>query len=135
MRTYLHLEYQFIGYQIDDVLGAHIFSYLEAWSPIVLQGGDVRQMAFLCTKNIGKHHWYRKCTSGVPTRQRHQVRGRERNCGRKIGGIGSSAGLISILSSEIQFRTVKILQNAFSHITCTCPRRPDRAEKPGSKSA
>lgn len=53
MRTYLHLEYQFIGYQIDDVLGAHNFSYLEAWSPIVLQGGDVRQMAFLCTKTLG----------------------------------------------------------------------------------
>src|SRR5574344_613678 len=59
-----------------DVSGAHGFSYLEEWSPIVLQD--------------------RKCTESVSSRKSH-------------------------------LRTVKILQNAFSHIMFLCPQRSDRA--------
>ena len=64
--------------QMVEVSGAHSFSYLEEWSPIVLQD--------------------RKCTESVSSRKSH-------------------------------LRTVKILQNAFSHIMFLCPQRSDRAEK------
>ena len=66
-----------------DVSGAHSFSYLEEWSPIVLQD--------------------RKCTESVSSRKSH-------------------------------LRTVKILQNAFSHIMFLCPQRSDRAEKPETRN-
>ena len=33
------------------------------------------------------------------------------------------------ITTQINFRTVKILQNAFSHISCRFPQNLDRAEK------
>ena len=40
----------------------------------------------------------------------------------------------SVSSRKSHLRTVKILQNAFSHIMFLCPQRSDRAEKPETRN-
>ena len=67
MRIYSHLERQLISYQVNAVLGAHNFSYLEGRVSYcsIEQKMYVRRL-LLCTEYTGAHHWYRRRASGVP---------------------------------------------------------------------
>ncbi len=65
-QIFSHPKYKLVNYQADVVLGAHSFSYLEEWSPIVFNKENVREEALVCTEIPGAHYWYRKCASGVP---------------------------------------------------------------------
>ena len=52
---------------------------------------------------------------------------------RKNCGVTMTTSALRMLylniTTQISFRTVKILQNAFSHISCRFPQKLDRAEK------
>ena len=67
MRIYSHLKHQLTNYQVNAVLGAHNFSYLEGRVSYcsIEQKMYVRRL-LLCTEYTGAHHWYRRRASGVP---------------------------------------------------------------------
>ena len=122
MRIYSHLKHQLTNYQVNAVLGAHNFSYLEGRVSYcsIEQKMYVRRL-LLCTEYTGAHHWYRKRASGVPNGQKDAVgtgnallvyqRGQdisvgpvEGNCGRTVGVIPDShpSTLGAALSFQIQ---------------------------------
>ena len=122
MRIYSHLEHQLTNYQVNAVLGAHNFSYLEGRVSYcsIEQKMYVRRL-LLCTEYTGAHHWYRKRASGVPNGQKDAVgtgnallvyqQGQdisvgpvEGNCGRTVGVIPDShpSTLGAALSFQIQ---------------------------------
>ena len=122
MRIYSHLEHQLTNYQVNAVLGAHNFSYLEGRVSYcsIEQKMYVRRL-LLCTEYTGAHHWYRRRASGVPNGQKDAVgtgnallvyqQGQdisvgpvEGNCGRTVGVIPDShpSTLGAALSFQIQ---------------------------------
>ena len=122
MRIYSHLKHQLTNYQVNAVLGAHNFSYLEGRVSYcsIEQKMYVRRL-LLCTEYTGAHHWYRKRASGVPNGQKDAVgtgnallvyqRGQdisfgpvEGKCGRTVGVIPDShpSTLGAALSFQIQ---------------------------------
>ena len=122
MRIYSHLKHQLTNYQVNAVLGAHNFSYLEGRVSYcsIEQKMYVRRL-LLCTEYTGAHHWYRKRASGVPNGQKDAVgtgnallvhqQGQdisvgpvEGNCGRTVGVIPDShpSTLGAALSFQIQ---------------------------------
>ena len=122
MRIYSHLKHQLTNYQVNAVLGAHNFSYLEGRVSYcsIEQKMYVRRL-LLCTEYTGAHHWYRRRASGVPNGQKDAVgtgkallvyqQGQdisfgpvEENCGRTVGVIPDShpSTLGAALSFQIQ---------------------------------
>lgn len=74
-------------------------------------------------------HWYRKGSSGVPTKVRMPSSAPERKPWPNNGQSQASRMLDPNIPIEAFLLPDYILQNAFSNITYLCPQRPDMAEK------
>ena len=120
MRIYSHLKHQLTNYQVNAVLGAHNFSYLEGRVSYcsIEQKMYVRRL-LLCTEYTGAHHWYRKRASGVPNGQKDAVgtgnallvyqQGQDISVGPKEGKCGRTVGVIpdshpSTLGAALSFQ-------------------------------